>query len=75
MHPRAPACLLVTLSPSARAPCRQINELLRTFGHENVVFRVTVNGATHLSRFYKFTSARVRYTSTELLEFEHVCAE
>jgi hypothetical protein len=51
----------------------QINTWLQTYGHENVVFKVVIDGSEESARYYKFDSPRQEYSSG-LINYNHVCA-
>ena len=51
----------------------QINSWVQKYGHENIVFKVVVNGHEGSARYYKFDAPSAIYASG-LIDYTHVCA-
>eukprot|EP01043_Picozoa_sp_COSAG02_P017793 COSAG02_NODE_815_length_16868_cov_8.101258_11_plen_198_part_00 len=51
----------------------QINSWVTAYGHENIIFKVVMDGSDATARYYRFDSPLQQYTST-LFNYAHVCA-
>ena len=58
---------------TAKVSDSQINSWVQAYGHENIVFKVVIDGSEATARYYKFDSPQQQYSSG-LFDFSHVCA-